>query len=151
MAGFGETSNMLASFVVSVYILGFAIGPLIIAPFSEMYGRFWIYNVCNVLFVVFNVACAVSTNLDMLIVFRFFAGCAGSSPLTIGGGSVADLFRPEQRAGAIALWGMGPLLGPVLGPVCGGYLVQAKGWPWVFWVLAIIVRSHAPSFVLCLG
>jgi multidrug resistance protein len=138
MAGFKENSNMLAAFVVSVYLLGFAFGPLVIAPFSEMYGRYWIYNVCNILFVIFNIACAVSTSLDMLIVFRFLAGCAGSSPLTIGGGTVADLFRPEQRAGAIALWGMGPLLGPVLGPVCGGYLVQAKGWPWVFWILAIV-------------
>ncbi|KAF2266391.1 MFS general substrate transporter [Lojkania enalia] len=137
MRGFGETSNLLATFVVSVYVLGFAFGPLIIAPLSELYGRIPIYNVCNLVFIIFTIACAVSTNMDMLIVFRFFAGCAGASPLTIGGGTIADIMPREKRAGAMAIWSLGPLLGPVIGPVCAGYLVEAKGWRWVFWILAI--------------
>ncbi|KAF1920046.1 major facilitator superfamily domain-containing protein [Ampelomyces quisqualis] len=127
----------MATFVVSVYILGFAIGPLIIAPMSELYGRIWVYNVSNLFFVVFNVACAVSNSMGMLIAFRFLAGCAGSAPLTLGGGTIADMFAPQQRAGAIAIWSMGPLLGPVVGPVCGGFLVEAMSWRWVFWIMAI--------------
>lgn len=120
LRAFGETSNLMASFVVSVYILGFAIGPLIIAPMSELYGRIWLYNISNLLFVIFNIACAVSTSMGMLIAFRFLAGCAGSAPLTLGGGTIADMFPPQQRAGAMAIWSIGPLLGPVIGPVCGG-------------------------------
>lgn len=143
MRSFHETSTILASFVVSVYILGFAIGPLVIAPISELYGRRHVYNVCNLLFIIFSIACAVSTNMDMLIVFRFFAGCAGASPLTIGAGTIADMMPIEKRAGAMAIWAMGPLLGPILGPVCAGYLVQAKGWRWVFWILAIAVSTAA--------
>jgi multidrug resistance protein len=134
---FHETSNLMATFVVSVYILGFAIGPLIIAPMSEMYGRILLYNIANLLFVLFNAACALSTSMDMLIAFRFLAGCAGSAPLTLGGGTIADMFPPEQRAGAMAVWSMGPLLGPVIGPVCGGFLVEHMSWRWVFWILAI--------------
>lgn len=103
LRSFNETSNTMATFVVSIYILGFAIGPLIIAPLSELYGRILLYNASNLLFVIFNVACALSTSLDMLIVFRFFAGCAGSAPLTLGGGTIADMFPPQQRAGAMAV------------------------------------------------
>ncbi|CAN9451068.1 unnamed protein product [Alternaria alternata] len=132
-----ETSNIMASFVVSVYILGFAIGPLIIAPMSELYGRMHLYNICNVLFVIFNICCAVSNSMGMLVAFRFFAGCAGAAPLTIGGGTIADMFPPQQRAGAMAIWAVGPLLGPVIGPVCGGFLVEHQSWRWVFWILAI--------------
>ena len=149
MKTFGATSNITAALVVSIYILGFAIGPLIVAPMSELVGRYQVYNVCNVLFVIFTVACAVSSNMNMLIAFRFLAGCAGSSPVTIGGGTVADIFPRDQRAGAMAIWAMGPLLGPVIGPVCGGFLVQAKGWRWVFWILAIFVRSLDPTFNTC--
>jgi multidrug resistance protein len=134
---FNETSNNIATFVVSVYILGFAIGPLIIAPLSELYGRIKLYNVCNLLFVIFNVACALSKSMGMLIAFRFLAGCAGSAPLTLGGGTIADMFPPQQRAGAMAIWSMGPLLGPVIGPVCGGFLVEHMSWRWVFWIMAI--------------
>jgi MFS family permease len=88
-----------------------------VAPLSEIYGRFPIYNISNIFFVIFTVACAVSSDLSMLIVFRFFAGVAGSTPITIGGGTFGDLFSVEERGSAMAIWGIGPLLGPVLGPV----------------------------------
>lgn len=137
LKAFDESSNLIAAFVVSVYILGFAIGPLIVAPMSELYGRILLYNISNLLFVVFNIACALSNSMGMLIAFRLLAGCAGSAPLTLGGGTIADMFPPQQRAGAMAIWSMGPLLGPVIGPVCGGFLVENMSWTWVFWILAI--------------
>lgn len=84
MAEFNSSNALLADFVVSVYVLGFAIGPLVLAPASEMYGRAIIYHICNIGFIVFSVACAVSTNLGMLIAFRFFQGCFGSAPVTNG-------------------------------------------------------------------
>jgi len=139
MSEFHSTNTQLASFVVSVYVLGYAFGPLIIAPFSELYGRLIVYHVCNVMFVVFTIACAVSSNLNMLIGFRFLEGTFGSCPLTIGGGTIADIIPQEKRGGFMAIWALGPLLGPVIGPVIGGYLSQAKGWRWVFWLIAIIV------------
>ncbi|KAA6407354.1 MAG: MFS general substrate transporter [Lasallia pustulata] len=138
MKDFHSTNEQLSSFAVSVYILGYAFGPLLVAPLSELYGRMPVYQTCNVLFVIFTVACAVSSNLNMLIAFRFFEGCVGSAPLTLGGGTIADMIVQEKRGGAMAIFAMGPLLGPVIGPVAGGFLTQAKGWRWVFWVIAIV-------------
>ena len=114
---FHTQSETLAEFVVSVYILGFAFGPLIIAPLSEMYGRIWVYNITNWLFVAFNLACSFAPSMGSLIAFRFLAGCFGSTPVTIGGGSIADMMPVERRAGAMAIWALGPLVGPVVGPV----------------------------------
>ncbi|KAF2810286.1 MFS general substrate transporter [Mytilinidion resinicola] len=138
MAGFHEKSDLLAAFVVSVFLLGFAFGPLIVAPLSELYGRRWIYHSCNILFIIFTIACGVSSNFNMLVGFRFLQGSVGSAPLTIGGGTIADLMPVEKRGGAMAIWAMGPLIGPVVGPVVGGFLVQAKGWRWVFYLIAIL-------------
>ena len=101
---FHTQSETLATFVVSVYILGFAFGPLVIAPLCEIYGRLIVYHVTNVLFVIFTVACALSTNMNMLIGFRFLAGCVGVTPVTIGGGTIADLFVPAQRGASMAIW-----------------------------------------------
>jgi multidrug resistance protein len=145
LADFHESSNLLAAFVVSVFLLGFAFGPLILAPLSEMYGRRWLYHICNVLFIIFTIACGVSSNFSMLVGFRFLQGSVGSAPLTIGGGTIADLMPVEKRGGAMAIWAMGPLIGPVIGPVIGGFLVQAKGWRWVFYLIAIL--SGAISIV----
>lgn len=137
MKEFKSTNAELASFVVSVYLLGYAFGPLLLAPLSELYGRQYLYHVTNVLFIVFNVACAKANSLESLIVFRFLAGAAGCTPLTIGAGSMADMVVQEKRGKVMAAWALGPLLGPVVGPIAGGYLTEAKGWRWTFWVLAI--------------
>lgn len=76
---FHSDDSLLAGFVVSVYILGYASGPLVIAPLSELYGRTIVYNVSNLLFVIFTIACAVSSSLDMLIGFRYVSGLFGST------------------------------------------------------------------------
>jgi MFS family permease len=78
---FKETNSTIASFVVSIYILGYAFGPLFIAPLSEIYGRSPVYHVTNVFFVIFTVCCAVSQNMGMLVAFRFLAGVMGSCPM----------------------------------------------------------------------
>ena len=136
---FQTTSQSLATFVVAVYVLGFAVGPLIIAPLSEIYGRVPIYNVTNVMFVVFTILCAISNSMTMLIVMRFFAGAFGVAVITCGSGTIADIMPREQRGLAMSVWSIGPLLGPVIGPVAGGFLIEYRGWRWVFWVIAIVV------------
>lgn len=139
MKEFKSQDETVASFIVSIYILGYAIGPLFLAPMSELYGRLWIYHINNILFAVWSVACALAPNIGSLLVFRLLAGIAGSCPITIGGGSIADMFIQEKRGGAMAIFAMGPLMGPVAGPVAGGFLSEDEGWRWVFWVLAIAV------------
>ncbi|EAT78096.1 hypothetical protein SNOG_14556 [Parastagonospora nodorum SN15] len=75
MREFNSTSDMLEGFMLSVYVLGFAFGPLIVAPLSEMYGRLPMYHSCNLLFIIFTIAAAVSTSMSQFVVFRFFMGC----------------------------------------------------------------------------
>ena len=146
MTEFKSTNQELASFVVSVYVLGYAFGPLLIAPLSELYGRVPVYHVCNILFIIFTVACGLSSNLNMLIGWRFLQGTFGSCPLTIGGGTISDMIIQQKRGGVMAIWALGPLMGPIIGPVAGGYLAQAKGWRWGFWVIAMAVSFFYPAF-----
>lgn len=139
MIEFNSSNIILASLVVSIYLVGYAFGPLLLAPLSEIYGRLWVYHISNVFFIIFTVACAVAPSLGSLIAFRFLAGSAGSTPLVLGGGSIADLYSRETRGSKIAIFSLGPLLGPVIGPIAGGYLAGAAGWRWVFWVISIAV------------
>ncbi|KAF9765128.1 hypothetical protein IL306_002639 [Fusarium sp. DS 682] len=141
MGEFHSTNAQLASFIVSVYLLGYCFGPLVIAPLSEIYGRLPLYHICNVLFVAFTVACAKAPSLSSLIGFRLLSGLAGSCPLTIGAATMADMISPEKRGAAMSSWALGPLFGPVVGPIAGGYLSAAKGWRWSFWVVAIVAGA----------
>ncbi|TPX16091.1 uncharacterized protein E0L32_004086 [Thyridium curvatum] len=150
MREFKSTNTELAAFVVSVYVLGFAFGPMFMAPISEIYGRTVVYHVCNICFVAFNVGCALAPSLSALIVLRFLAGAFGSAPMTNGGGSIADMIHAEKRAGAMAAFSVGPLLGPIIGPVIGGFLSSAKGWRWVFWLIVMISGVCSVAMLLVL-
>lgn len=113
MSDLGSANKELASMVVSIYVIGYALGPLVVAPLSEMYGRLVVYHVSNGLFLVFNIGCALSTNVGMLIAFRFLAGCVGVTPIVLGGASIADVMPPDSRGAATSVWASGSLVGPV--------------------------------------
>ncbi|KAF4816004.1 MFS transporter prlG [Colletotrichum siamense] len=137
MAEFHSDSQILSSFVVSIFILGYAVGPIMFAPLSEVYGRAVLYHISNVTFTLFSILSAVSPNLAALIIFRFLSGASGAAPLAIGGGTIADLIRPERRGVVVSVYFVGPMLGPAIGPVAAGYITQGLGWRWIFWLTAI--------------
>ena len=96
-----------------------------------------IYHAGNIVFIIFTVACAVSTNMNMLVGFRFLAGMVSSAPMTVGGGTIVDILPPQKRGFGIMIWNLPLVAGPVVGPVAGGFLAQAAGWRWLFWLVAI--------------
>ncbi|KAK1689911.1 major facilitator superfamily domain-containing protein [Colletotrichum godetiae] len=141
MREFHSTNVDLKSFSVSIFVLGYAFGPLLHGPLSELYGRLILYHVNSLLFILANVACALSVSLPMLIVFRLITGLVGSCPLAIGPASVSDLFVQEERGKGLAVWNLPVLLGPAIGPLVGSYLSAATGWRWDFWFLAIAMGA----------
>lgn len=137
-AQFHITSSVLESLMLSVFVLAYAVGPLILAPMSEMFGRRVVLQSANAFFIIFTVACAVAQDRVQLSLFRFFAGLGGSAPLTIGGGTVSDLMQPEERGVAMSIYSLGPLMGPALGPIIGAWIIQRTGnWRWIFGVACI--------------
>lgn len=123
--------------MTTIYLLGYAFGPLVIAPLSEMYGKAIMFRSCTFLFAIFNVACAVSNSFGSLVVYRLLAGIAGSCPATLGASSIADMIVREKRGIAMSAYLMGPVFGPTIGPIIGGSLTPAAGWRWDFWLMAI--------------
>jgi multidrug resistance protein len=134
---FHNTSTILSSFSVSIFVLGYAVGPLFLSPISEIYGRRVVLTSANCFFVAWQIGCALAPNLGALLAFRLLGGIGGSGCLTVGAGVIADLFPIEQRGFANAVFGIGPLFGPVIGPIIGGFIAQRAGWRWIFWVLLI--------------
>ncbi|KAG8685116.1 hypothetical protein FRC11_011100 [Ceratobasidium sp. 423] len=140
---FGITNSTVAALTLSIFILAYAIGPLFITPLSEVYGRSWPLHISNIFFLIFNLACAYAPNTASMIVFRFLAGIGGSAPLTIGAGSIADLFHERDRAVAMSLFSLGPLMGPIIGPIAGGFITQDIGYKWIFKIISIAAGAVA--------
>ncbi|KAG2126280.1 major facilitator superfamily domain-containing protein [Suillus clintonianus] len=135
---YGITNPTVTALTLSIFLLSFAIGPLFAAPLSEVYGRVWVLHIANLFFLAFNLGCAFSPNTASFIVFRLLAGFAGSAPIACGGGVISDLFSERERASAMALYNIGPLIGPAVGPVMGGFMAESVGIQYDFYVVVAI-------------
>jgi multidrug resistance protein len=141
--GFGQiltelhTSPEVATLGLSLFVLGFAVGPLLWAPLSEVLGRRILFILTYGILTAFNAGAAGSQNIWTLVILRFFAGAFGSSPLTNAGGTLADMFEASQRGLAMAVFAAAPFLGPGAGPIVGGFVGETVGWRWVEGVMAI--------------
>ncbi|KAG1755713.1 major facilitator superfamily domain-containing protein [Suillus lakei] len=129
---FGITDSTVLALTLSVFVLSYAIGPLFVAPLSE------VFHLGNLFFLAFNLGCALSPNTASLIVFRFLAGLSGSAPIACGSGVISDLFVERERASAMAIYSIGPMIGPAIGPVMGGFIAESVGVQYVFYVIAAI-------------
>ncbi|KAI0254463.1 MFS polyamine transporter [Lactifluus subvellereus] len=135
---FNIHSTILLAMTTSVFVLAYALGPLLLAPLSELYGRSHVIQISNVWYLVWNLACGFARSRNELIAFRFLAGLGGSAPLAIGGGVIGDLFDADHRGQAISIYSLTPLLGPVVGPVAGAWIAEKSTWRWVFWSTSIV-------------
>ncbi|KAL3259627.1 hypothetical protein ABHI18_005223 [Aspergillus niger] len=133
-----HVSTEVATLGVSLFVLGFAIGPLLWAPLSEMYGRQLLFIVTYGALTAFNAGCVGVHSAADLMILRFFAGAFGSSLLANAGGVIADMFPASERGLAMAIFASAPFLGPVLGPIIGGFVGMGAGWRWVMGLLAIL-------------
>lgn len=134
-----EIGTTIAALGVSLFVLGFAVGPLLWAPASELYGRQLVFIISYGGFTAFIAGTTGAKNITTLLILRFLAGAFGSSPLTNAGGVIADLFNASERGFAMALFALAPFLGPTIGPIAGGFLADSKGWRWVQGTMAIFV------------
>ncbi|WPG99602.1 synaptic vesicle transporter [Acrodontium crateriforme] len=132
-----ECSQEVYTLGISLFVIGFAIGPLLWAPLSELFGRQVLFATTYAALTAFNAGAAGAKNIQTLLLMRFFAGSFGSSPLTNAGGVLADMFPAKQRGLSLSFFAAAPFLGPVIGPIVGGFVGETIGWRWVEGIMAI--------------
>lgn len=148
IAQFG-ISQEIAALVLSIYMIGFCIGPPLWAPVSELYGR-CIVNYISVLgYFLFNIGCALAHNVRTLLVCRFFVGLFAAAPQSNSGGTISDIWLPRVRLWPMFTYSLAAFMGPTLGPLVGGFLAgdqpDSERWRWIYWMLCMI---SAVSMVL---
>ncbi|MDP6343038.1 MAG: DHA2 family efflux MFS transporter permease subunit, partial [Alphaproteobacteria bacterium] len=85
-------------------------------------------------FLVATVACGLSTNLSVLVLFRIAQGAFGAPLVPLSQAIVLDIFPKRQHGIATSVFGMAVVVGPVIGPLLGGYLAEFHGWPAAFFM-----------------
>jgi DHA1 family multidrug resistance protein-like MFS transporter len=146
MKEFG-VDTLLATLGLSLYVLGYGVGPLIFSPLSEIpvIGRNPVYIVTMFLFVIISIPTALVDNFAGLMVLRFLQGFFGSPCLASGGASIGDMYSLMALPYAMMAWVSAAYCGPALGPLLSGFAVPVKGWRWS---LFESIWASAPVLIL---
>ncbi|KAL9129774.1 MAG: hypothetical protein Q9175_007203 [Cornicularia normoerica] len=126
---------------ISLFLVGYVLGPLFFGPLSETYGRRVIMLSSFVVFTLFTMACALAPNWPAFLVFRLMCGINASSAIAVVGGLYADVFgNPVIRGRAMAIFMAATTCGPMLAPLISGF-VSVVSWRWTFWVGLIVAGA----------
>ncbi|KAI9696910.1 MAG: hypothetical protein M1820_007985 [Bogoriella megaspora] len=130
-------SRELATAGLTTFVLGLAVGPMLLAPLSEFYGRRVVYIGSFILFLIWLIPCAVAQNIQTMLIGRFVDGFVGSAFLSVAGGTVGDMFYRHELSAPMMIYTASPFTGPEIGPLIGGFVNQFADWRWTFYLLLI--------------
>ncbi|KAI1367665.1 MFS transporter [Xylaria arbuscula] len=144
----GHVSKSASVLLVTIWELGEAAGPLLIAPLSEVFGRYPVMNGANVLFILATALAAMSQSTTVFIGARALTGLSVASNV-LGPAIVGDMFISEQRGSAISCIALAPLIGGSLGPAIGGAIAETMGWRFVLWLSVCLALVCELVFFTC--
>ena len=158
MREFHISSEPVATLGITTYLIGLAVGSLLLAPISETFGRKPVYIAGLILWIAMIIPAARATSMAAIIIVRFFGALGGSAMISNSPGTISDISVPKYQALAFSIWSVGPLNGPVIGPVIGGFTTQYLGWRWTDWIvmmmggvalalMCIIRETYAPTLL----
>jgi MFS transporter, DHA2 family, multidrug resistance protein len=128
-ASYEEITWVLTSYIIAAAIMTAPVGWL-----ASRFGRKYLFITCLVGFTLTSMMCGAAQSLTQMVVFRLLQGMFGAALVPLSQTTMMDIYPPEQRGKAMAIWGVGVMVGPILGPTLGGYLTEMYNWRFVFYI-----------------
>ncbi|KAL3459670.1 putative MFS polyamine transporter [Aspergillus heterothallicus] len=145
-----HVSETIATLSLTLYTLGIGIGPVFLAPLSEVLGRKWTLITTLVFLLAFTAGAGASQNFASFLVCRALAGFLGSAGIAVGGGTMTDIWGVGKEGSFASLaFIFTSFLGPTFGPLVGVYVVTDRDgdWRWSMWIILLL---GAPALIALL-
>lgn len=151
-----DTTQAMVQLTLSGFMLGLAVGQLIIGPISDSLGRKKLLVGGAVIALIASVIAAMAPTIEVLILARLLQGLGSGACVVLARAVVPDLAAGRKAAKAFSLLMTIQGIAPVAAPVIGGLLLDPIGWRGLFWVLAginviqllvavVVVRESLPK------
>ena len=143
MGALGVTSEQV-TWVLTSYSMAEAIFIPLASYLALKFGvrKLLLFSVAG--FVAMSALCGQADSLAEMVTFRIFQGAFGASVIPLSQSIMVQIYPPEERGKAMALFSVGILLGPILGPTVGGIITENMDWRWIFYV-------NVPIGLICLS
>ncbi|KAJ8107764.1 hypothetical protein OPT61_g8638 [Boeremia exigua] len=123
---------------ITMYTTGFAVAPMVLAPFSEINGRRPVFIASGILFIICQLCTGFTQSYAGMLVVRFLVGVGGSTFSTMVGGVVSDIYHADDRNTPMTLFAGSALFGTGWGPLVSGFVAQNMSWRWIFYLQTIM-------------
>lgn len=133
-----HTTVDYVSYSLSSFFIGISFGQLFSGPLLDRYGRKIPLIVGLIVYIIASIGCALSTTIEMLIVFRLFQALGGCVSMVAPRAIVRDIFPLDENAKIFSLLILVLGVSPILAPTVGSYVIAAVGWSYVFYILAVV-------------
>jgi MFS transporter, DHA2 family, multidrug resistance protein len=134
MAGSLGASNDQSTWVLTSYLVSNAIVLPISGWLANAFGRKRFFMVCLVVFTISSLLCGIAPSLGAIIFFRVLQGIGGGGLQPMAQAILADVFPPEKRGLAFAVYGITAVVAPTIGPTLGGWITDNYTWRWIFFI-----------------
>ncbi|KAL1916185.1 uncharacterized protein VTP21DRAFT_5802 [Calcarisporiella thermophila] len=132
-----RVSNALTNTTVSLFILFMGIAPIFWSSASDYLRIRKIFFLVSIaIYIIVSIGAGLVHHIALLVVLRCIQSVGASAPMTLGAGTIEELWEPHERGTAFGFFFLGAFLGPVFGPIVGGALTQAFGWRSTFYFSA---------------
>ncbi|KAH9886195.1 major facilitator superfamily transporter [Xylariomycetidae sp. FL2044] len=132
-----HTNEEETQIFLSVFVLAFAFGPMVLSPLAEVFGRRPVWLISSCFYILWNTVAGFSRTPGLMIASRILSGIGASAEFAVTNPVLADCWVPAERGKSYTISTFIPLLGPAIGPIIGGVVTQKIGWRWTFWILSI--------------
>src|SRR5215469_14492134 len=134
IAGDLGASNDESTWVLTSYLAANAIVLPISGWLAGRFGRKRFFMLCIILFTASSLLCGAAPSLGTLIIFRALQGAGGGGLQPMAQAILADVFPPQKRGLAFALYGITAIMAPTIGPTLGGWITDSYSWRWIFYI-----------------
>ncbi|KAF2681977.1 MFS general substrate transporter [Lentithecium fluviatile CBS 122367] len=148
LSGDSDPSSSTSALLVTIWELGEAAGPLLIAPLSEVFGRYAVMNGCNIAFILSTFLAATSQSTKLFIAARMLTGLTVASNV-LNPAIIGDMYESEKRGSAMSLVMLAPLIGGAVGPAISGTIAQTLGWREILYIAAGLAVCCEVLFLTC--
>jgi MFS transporter, DHA2 family, multidrug resistance protein len=134
IAGNLGASSDESTWVLTSYLVSNAVVLPISGWFAGLFGRKRFFMICLAIFTTSSLLCGIAPSLGAIILFRVMQGAGGGGLQPMAQAILADVFPPEKRGLAFALYGITTVIAPTIGPTLGGWITDNYSWRWIFFI-----------------
>lgn len=134
MAGSFSATRDESIWILTSYLIASGIVIPTVDWFSKVFGRKNFFIISILLFTVASLLCGLANSMTTMVLARILQGFGGGGIVPISQAIMLESFPKEQRAKAMAVFGMGIIIAPIIGPVLGGWITDNWTWPWIYFI-----------------